>query len=351
MLNVYTINQREEWDSIVKTFNEYDVYYLSGYVKAFQLHGDGDPLLLYWKSDNLRGINVVMKRDIAKDIHFKDILDEGNYFDLTTPYGYGGWLFEGDGDESETERFIEEYTRWCTENRIISEFVRFHPVLKNENGINAKLYDTVFLGNTVAIELDDEDAIWERYTSKNRSHIRVARKEGVTVKTDTSKEAMDLFQSIYKSTMDHDEATSYYYFAGDFFESIRTDLEGHYTVFTAYLEDKAIASAIMIYAGRNMHYHLSGQLFEFRRYAGTNMILNEAAMWGCSNGYEWLHLGGGLGAKEGPLYDFKKSFYKKGDDKNFFIGKKILNQELYDFLMEKRDGLTDSGFFPGYRAG
>lgn len=350
MLKVYTINQDTEWDSIVKSFSQYDVYYLSGYVKAFQRHGDGEPLMFYWESKNLRGVNVVMKRDIAKDLHFKGLICEGDYFDLTTPYGYGGWLFEGDFDLAEAAKIIEEYTNWCNNNGIISEFVRFHPVLKNESGINEMLYDTVFLGNTVAIELDSEEAIWERYTSKNRSHIRVARKEGITVKTDTSKDAFDIFQSIYKKTMDHDDAASYYYFKEDFFESIRNDLDGQYTIFTAYLEDKAIASAIMLYAGNYMNYHLSGQLYEYRRYAGTNMILNEAAVWGCRNGYDWLHLGGGLGAKEGPLYDFKKSFYKKGEDKQFFIGRKIFNPYKYDNLVAMRQEQLPDSFFPKYRA-
>ena len=47
MLNVYTLEQAEQWDAVVRTFKEYDVYWLSGYVKAFQIHGDGDPPLLY----------------------------------------------------------------------------------------------------------------------------------------------------------------------------------------------------------------------------------------------------------------------------------------------------------------
>ena len=45
MLTVYTLEQADQWDAIVRTFKNYDVYWLSGYVKAFQLHGDGEPLL------------------------------------------------------------------------------------------------------------------------------------------------------------------------------------------------------------------------------------------------------------------------------------------------------------------
>ena len=350
MLNVYSMSQRDEWDAIVKSFQKFDIYYLSGYVKAFELHGDGEPLLLYFNSETLRGINVVMKRDVAHDKHFMGKIKEGEYFDLATPYGYGGWYFEGDQTGEDAASFKKEYGAWSTENKIISDFVRFHPVLENASGINNEIYEMSFLGNTVAIELDSEEKIWERFSSKNRGHIRVATKEGVTVRTETSKEAFDVFQKIYETTMDHDDASSYYYFDQEFFDSIRNDLDGCYMLFTAYLGDTAIASSIMLYAGKYMNYHLSGQLFDYRRYAGTNMILHEAAKWGCNHGYDWLHLGGGLGAQEGPLYDFKKSFYKKGEDKLFHVGRKVLNPELYEQLVSIRGELPEGNFFPRYRA-
>lgn len=61
VLTVYTLEQSEQWDAIVRSFKEYDVYWLSGYVKAFQLHGDGEPLLFFYEGSDTRGINVVMK--------------------------------------------------------------------------------------------------------------------------------------------------------------------------------------------------------------------------------------------------------------------------------------------------
>ena len=70
MLTVFSLEQAEQWDAVVRSFRDYDVYWLSGYVKAFQLHGDGEPLLIFYEGDGTRGINVVMKRDIARDSHF-----------------------------------------------------------------------------------------------------------------------------------------------------------------------------------------------------------------------------------------------------------------------------------------
>jgi len=126
MLKVFTVDQREQWDAIVRSFKEYDVYWLSGYVKAFELHGDGKATLFFYEDENTRGINVVMTRDIARDVHFSGKLPEGQYFDFATPYGYGGWIIEGE----KTEKLFAEYRDWVDKHGIISEFVRFHPMVK-----------------------------------------------------------------------------------------------------------------------------------------------------------------------------------------------------------------------------
>ncbi len=348
MITEYKLDQHEEWDSIVKFFDKFDVYYLSGYVKGFKIHGDGEPILLYYESDGISGINVVMKRDISKDERFSGLIEGKEYFDITTPYGYGGWHFEG--DFSNIDDFEGEYENWCIDNKIVSEFVRYHPVIENASESYNDYYEKELLGNTVAIRLDSEEAIWGRFSPSNRRHIKVASKEGVEIRIETSKEAFDVFQYIYKTTMNQDDANSYYYFDEKFFDSVRNDLDGDFKLFTAYLGETAIASSIMLFDGKYMNYHLSGQLFEYRRYAGTNKLLYDAAKWGCQNGYDWLHLGGGLGAKEGPLYDFKKSFYKKGEDKEFYVGRKIVDKEKYDYLISLRNEELSDDFFPRYRA-
>ncbi|MGL4987453.1 MAG: hypothetical protein ACRC5H_10010 [Treponemataceae bacterium] len=93
-LKVYMLEQDKEWDGIVRTFENYDIYYLSGYVKAFQINGDGQPVLIYFENKTTRAINVVIKRDIAHYEPFETVLSEGQYFDLVTPYGYGGFIIE-----------------------------------------------------------------------------------------------------------------------------------------------------------------------------------------------------------------------------------------------------------------
>lgn len=344
MLSVIPVDERERWDIFVRSFTNYDVYYLSGYVKAFQLHGDGEPILFYYEDENVRAINVVMKRDIAKDERFAGKLPVDTYFDFATPYGYGGWLIEGE----KTDKLFDAYEEWCKENGVVSEFVRYHPVLENV-AFSANRYDQTMLGNTVTLDLSLPETIWSGLTSKNRNMVRKAQKNGVHIYNGRYPEVYEIFRRIYDGTMDKDQADDYYYFSETFYQSILNDLPQEAQVFYAQIEDGTIiAASIMLAANGYLNYHLSGSLKEYQHLAPSNLLLYEAALWGCANGCKTLHLGGGVGSREDSLYQFKKAFYR-GEPTRFGIGRKIFNQEVYDKLLSMRTSMPEGKYFPEYR--
>jgi len=342
MLKVFGLDKDKEWDEIVKSFKDYDVYYLSGYVKAFQIHGDGEPLLFYYEDANCRGINVVMRRDIALDVHFKDILQPNKCFDFATPYGYGGWLIEGE----QTKGLFEEYEKWCLEHNIVSEFVRFHPVLKNQVS-SQNAYEVAPLGETVAIDITDKEKIWANFNPKNRNAIRKAINSGIEIKSGFSENLFDTFTSIYNGTMDKDNASQYYYFEKEFYDSIRNDLKDNATIFYAELNGAIIAASIIFFANGKMNYHLSGSLREFQKLAPSNLLLWKAAEWGNGLGLKTFHLGGGVGSTEDSLFRFKKAFYR-GELCRYHIGKRIFSLSEYKHLCNMRK-ISSTGFFPEYR--
>ena len=353
MLTVYTLEQAEQWDAVVRSFKEHDAYWLSGYVKAFQIHGDGDPLLFYYSDHFTRGINVVMKRDVAKDKHFTGKIPEGMYFDFATPYGYGGWIIETslsavDAEvNTDTTALFDAYTTWCRETGIISEFVRFHPMLKNHIACQ-DFYDVTQLGEVVHMDLSGRDGIWENITSKNRNMIRKAIKNNILVYNGRFPEIYKQFKAIYNSTMDKDGAEDYYYFSDQFYESVLHDLPHNAQIFWAEKDGQVIAASIMLATNGRMNYHLSGSLREFSSLAPTNLLLYEAALWGNANGYRTLYMGGGVGSEDDSLFKFKRAFYK-GDLNRFYIGKKIFSPEKYHELVQTRESI-ESNFFPKYRA-
>lgn len=343
MLTVYSLDQSEKWDEIVRAFSSHDVYWLSGYVKAFQIHGDGEPLLFLYEDGNTRGINVVMKRDIADDVNFKGKIEKGKYFDFASPYGYGGWIIEG----KDKKGLFEAYEKWLRKHEIISEFVRFHPMIKNHESCD-DYYEVTRLGEVVHLDLSSPETIWNNITSKNRNMIRKAVKNEIEIFNGRFPEIYEKFRVIYNGTMDKDEADKYYYFGEEFYRSVLDDLSQNAQVFWAEKDSQVIAASIILTENGRMNYHLSGSLREFYSLAPTNLLLYKAALWGCANGCRTLYLGGGVGSGEDNLFKFKRSFYK-GDLTHFYIGKRVFDQEKYNKLIGLRESIMNPGFFPRYR--
>lgn len=353
MIDIIPLNQRELWDRVVKSFTHFDVYYLNGYVKAFHLHGDGDPLLFYYESASLRGICVMMKRDVAKDKRFGTMLPENKYFDLVTPYGYGGFLFEGDLTTENFKTFDRLFSNVLFSEEIISVFVRFHPLIKNADH-HKETVTIVNLGKTIDIDLSSEETVWENLSSKNRNVIRGAEKKGVVIENGKGIDLLEKFQSIYNQTMLLDNADPYYYFDIDFYKSIHADLFENYEIFYAEYDGQIIAMSIILYANKTLHYHLSGSIFEYRHLAPSNLLLYKVAIWGVAKGFKTFHLGGGLGSGEDGLFKFKKAF-NRHSGRQFSIGKKILDHHKYSELIDLRK-ISDpefnihSAYFPLYRS-
>lgn len=347
MIKTFTLSEAETWDRIVYSFERHDVYYLSGYARAFELNGDGRAALVYFENATTRAVNVIMKRDLSEFSPFAGKFEKGKLFDIATPYGYGGFLVEG----NDTSTLKKEYEEFCRSEHIVSEFVRFHPILKNWGGLEG-MYDEIYLGNTVCMDTGSEDIIWKNIAGRNRTKIRKALREGMKVYWCRVPEIIVPFMEIYNATMDKDHAGDYYYFGREFYESIMEDLKDHAMWFYSVIKGEIAAMTIFLFCNGQMHYHLSASKAKFQKMSATNLLVYEAAVWACRNGYKMLHLGGGLGAGHDGLYQFKKSFYK-GEDAEFHIGRKIFLPETYEKLVgiKRQNGGfdEDNGYFPRYR--
>lgn len=343
MIQTIDISNHEQWDEIVQSFKQYDVYYLSGYVRAFQVHGDGTPTLLYYDADGLRAIYVYMKRETALP----------DTFDSVTPYGYGGVLFDGNTDEAHLQSFYATYVQQMNNLHIVDNFVRYHPVLGNAQPMK-QIANVIDLGQTIALDLQSPEIIWDNITSKNRNTIRKAEKNGIEIHHGHSWEELQQFIPIYNATMLKDQAEEYYFFGEAFYRSICEDMAGHWELFYATLNGQIIAASIMLYANERMHYHLSGSVMEFRNLAPSNLLLYKAALWGCEQGFKIFHLGGGIGSGEDNLYKFKAAF-NRNSNYRFSIGKEIFEETAYAQLVAIRqqndpDFNPESHYFPLYRS-
>lgn len=334
ILNIVGLDERDRWNSIVKSFHNWDVYYLQEYAQAFYLHGDGVPFLIDYQDSESRFCYVVMKSDIADAPQFCGILERGKFYDLETPYGYGGPLSDSPISEQSQRLFLHELKDRENSEILVSQFVRFHPLLMNHNAAPL-IFETRYLHDTIFIDTASPDLILTNMDSKNRNMVRKAKKNGVIIEYRPVDDYQE-FIPIYEETMRRDHATAYYYFGEEYFR-IQTKLKNNACFFFAMKDDKAIAAAMIYYNEKFCHYHLAGTAADYRKYAPSNLLLYETATWASRRGITKFHLGGGI-TQNDSLYGFKKQFNRNGR-LSFVIGRTIFNKEAYQMLLDAREKL------------
>lgn len=344
MLSVITINESERWDNIVRSFRNYDVSYLSGYSKSFQFHGDGEPLLFYYNDGSTRAMNVVMKRDIANADTFKDKLPSNSWFDLSTPYGYGGFWIEGEGYEAVNLAYDE----YCREQGFVSEFVRFHLFSNYQKYYNG-LIETYTRNVVRTLDLPLNEMLKD-FEHKVRKNIKKAENTLLEVEFDTNGARLDDFLEIYYGTMERTEAKNHFFFSREFFENIN-EVKDHYVYIHILYSKEVISTELVLFGTQNCYSFLGGTKKEYFELRPNDFLKYQIIKWAKEKGLKRFILGGGYGHDDG-IFKYKKSF-APNNVCDFYIGKKIFDEEKYESLIEiRKKGSFDkvTSFFPLYRA-
>lgn len=337
---VLTIDD-ERWDSIVESFDNYSVHYLSGYLKAFQGTGEEEPFLFYYNDGKNRGLNVAFKRDIS-NVHGLKGIGKNKYFDLITPYGYGGFIFDGNS------KIIQEaYNDYCKNNRIVCEFVRFNlfaDAWKYYDG------DTETRTHNIVRRLNIplEDMIMD-FKHKVRKNIHAAERNGLVVEIhEKDKETrLDDFLDIYYGTMQRNNAKDSFYFDKSFFEDIN-NMENNAAYFYVLSGDKVISTELVIYDKNNCYSYLGGTDSDYFPLRPNEILKYEIIKWAYTKNLKNFVLGGGYGSDDG-IYNYKLGFDPNGVY-DFYIGRKIFDRKLYDELCDLKGSDKNSQFFPSYRS-
>lgn len=325
-----------------------DIYFEPNYGKLYEKIEKGTSIFYEFSNEYGLITNLCIKREIP-------IVLEGDesYYDITTPYGYGGPVIQEviEGKEKELiEGYYENFSRFCLENNIVSEFIRFHPVIKNEKPFK-DIYEIEGLRKTVGTDLKNfEDPFQEEFSKSARKNVRKAMREGVTYEVNTDPQSVDEFIDIYYNTMDRNEAEAYYYFDKEYFERCLEYFPDNIITVKAIYNEETIAMGFYLVYGKYIHTHLSGTLDGFLHLSPAYVLRYALTEWGKENNYHLIHHGGATTNDENDsLFRFKKRFGNHTEF-NFSVGRKIWNQAVYDKLCEAVDADVESEFFPAYRS-
>lgn len=351
MIKKIGIDKFEEWDRAVKKIDNYDVFYLCDFLKAFSLQEKGEPLLFIYSDDEDYAVNAVFCRDIAQDEKLENQLEEGKYYDLITPYGYGGWI----GSISNYEKLLKSWNTYCIKKGYICEFVRFELFTD---------YHKFFDGNVetrshnVIRSLDMSiDEIWKDFKQKVRKNVKRANLYNLEIIRDSDGKYLDDFLRIYNSTMDRKNAENKFYFKKDFY-MILNKMKDNIMYFHVVFHDeksgdnKIISTELVIFGTQNCYSFLGGTDEDYFAMRPNDFLKFEIIKWAIEKGLKNFVLGGGYGTDDG-IFQYKKNLSPNGM-RNFYIGKKIFNYHLYEKFVELRSEdnpeCVNSNYFPQYRA-
>ena len=274
------------------------------------------------------------------------------YYDIRTPYGYGGPLvMQGDDIDALSAAYNKAFAEYCRDNGVVSAFIRFH--LFDNADLRAH-YDgeTVYMQDNVVCDLlPPLTEQWMRFDHKVRKNVNKAERAGLTVRIDETGEYLDDFLHVYYDTMERNHAGEYYYFDRGYFERICETLPGRFRYFHVVEEGEIVSTELCLCSETYVYSFLGGTL-EAHYANRPNDLLKYAIMrWGKETGRTKFILGGGYHRDDG-IYHYKKAFapYPEGNVP-FYAGKTIYNDTIYRALVErasKRKPL-DEGYFPLYR--
>lgn len=319
-----------------------DIYFEENYGKLYEEYEQGKCVNFKYKDTNGEVKYIFIKRKIIGQ----------KYFDITTPYGYGGPLIRlnKDGNKEELlKAYQESFTEYCIENNIVSEFVRFHPLVNNADDFK-NFYIIKYERNTVATNLiDSEDPFLEEFSKSTRKTIRRLLKGGLEYRVIKSPESIEEFIKIYYSTMSRNDASEYYYFDEKYFNNCLKYFKKNIVLVEIMYNEEIICSSINFIYNEFLHVHLSGTLSEYINLSPAYILKYATLEWAQNNNIQYIHYGGGkTNDKNDSLYKFKKKF-TESTEFHFYTGCKIWDCKVYDELCKKNGVDSGINYFPAYR--
>lgn len=347
--HVLGLKEHKQWVQELSNLNNTkpDVHYKPEYFQLFA--GEGEGRLFVYKE----GKETVFYPFLLRRVNFIPGLTDKlpmNLYDITSPYGYGGPLITPTAGDSVVNSFFQCFAEYCSSNNIITEFIRFHPVLGNYHLVK-KHVAVERVSSVVCVDLTvSNEEIWSGYKRNNRKNIKKAYREGLEVSIEEAPVGFTNFLDIYYHTLSRNQAKSFYYFNPEFFTRLHRELKGNFLYAHTLINGQIISTELLLYNETFIHSYLGGTLEQYYDYRPNNILKHEVIKWAKNKGIKYFLLGGGYQEDDG-IFQYKRSFAVNGV-LDFYVGKKVHNHTIVNQLeeiMSAKVPRENTNYFPGYR--
>lgn len=315
---IISIENETKWNEIIRLFKNIDVFYNYNYVKAFCNEESTDGFMFYYNDGNTKAINVFTKIKIEENDNVKNTntnkKDKITY-DIISPYGYGGFIIEGNNFENVNKEFIN----YCKEKNITNEIVRFSLFSS---------YKDKYYGKTEAVKKNvvrringTPNELLQDFEYKIRKNLKRAKENNLEIVIDNNSQYLQEFISIYYNTMRRNGAKQKYYFSEKFFQEI-LKMKNNSLIFFVKYKQEFISTELVLYDKNNCYSFLGGTNSEYFKYRPNDFLKFEIIKWAYSKGLKNFVLGGGYTNEiDDGILKYKKSFAPNDEFVDFYIGK------------------------------
>jgi hypothetical protein len=259
-------------------------------------------------------------------LHRRCIEGCAGLFDASAPYGYGGPLCRP-ADADFLPRAWRAYAGWMSEQGVVVEYVRFHPLLSNERWYGGRVN-----ANRPVVWVDLGDADFARhYAPRLRSTLNKAARLGLRYEEQALATAVPAFGAYYRRAMREMGADPFFDFSDDYFARLAQHPGARLGVCRGSGGDVWLAACLMLDGAGMTEYHLAATCAEGRRAGASSHALHQAALAARGRGLRVLYLGGGSDTRpDNPLLFFKASFSPLRA--TYHTGFQVFDPERYDAL-------------------
>lgn len=333
----------KRWVALLNS-TRHDFYHLPSYLKlAAQETGD-EAVAFYASKGDSKFLLPLLLRKVSGT--------ESGVLDAASPYGYPGPLWSLGSNENADEfghQVIGALHDQLRSSNVVSLFVRFHPILNEMTDLFSQHGVLQHHGPTVSCDLSsDETEMWRQTRRDHRRNINRSKREGHSVAMDEKWAHIEQFLEIYRSTMARVGASPDYYFSKKYFLDLRAALGDKLQLCIVKIGDEVAAAGLFSEIDGIVQFHLSGTHSDFLNHRPSKLMLDFVRRWAAERKNRHFHLGGGLGAKEDSLFEFKAGF---SENRHMFSTfRSVVNEPVYQDLCLSRglDPRTDSDYFPPY---
>jgi hypothetical protein len=348
-LDVLSLDERgPEWDALLASLpaRERDLFFGSPWLLLWQERGDGRAMGAVYRDEGGMVLYPFLLRELTALPYLGD--EFAGRFDVTSPYGYGGPLVTKGAPEGTVACFREGFAAWCRTAGVVSEFVRFHPLLDTRLPF-APFMDVGEAGQIVWCRFDQGACrVGDQLSATARRNVRAAREAGLTSTIERSPDAYDRFADLYADNAARRRAAPFYRFDRSHVQRLRERLGQAQALVGVRREGELVAGALFLRSDDYVHFHL---LAADRTCAGlrpANLVFFEALQWARALGVTAVDLGGGYRGDD-ELLRFKTGF--AGMRAPRFVGRVIHDSPTYiaaSRLRDEQGEILDCDYFPAY---